>query len=58
MAAFNTIDINSIIKGAEEVVGILKDLPKELEKCGDLGRDHDRLVEWAGIFFNPLELTA
>jgi len=45
MAAFNTIDINSIIKGAEEVVGILKDLPKELEKCGDLGRDHDRLVE-------------
>jgi len=45
--AFFTIDINSIIKGVEECVGIVLSLPKELEACTDLGYDGERIVKWA-----------
>ena len=44
LEAFVTVDINSIMKGVQECDIILKDLPQELEKCGELGHDQDRIV--------------
>ena len=37
-------DINSIIKGVEDVIGIVKALPEDLKSCETLGRDGDRIT--------------
>ena len=58
MDHFRVLDINNIIKGVEECIGIVMGLPEELKACKVLGHDGDRITEWAGIFLNPLKLVA
>ena len=51
-------DLQSIIKGIQELGQIMKELPNDLKDCKIIEDDVTKVLNWAKIFEHPAELLA
>ena len=54
---FSKGDLNDIIKGIEETMQIIKELPEDLKTCQDIDSDLAKIEAWAKIFTDPTKLV-
>ena len=50
-------DLESIIKAAQEVGQIIKEVPEDLAECKDIQDDVTKLEAWADLFKHPTQLV-
>jgi hypothetical protein len=53
---FQKGDVPDIIKGVQAVGKIIQELPNDLQDCGDIQDDVNRIEKWAQIFTHPEQL--
>merc|ERR1712167_194616 len=54
---FSKGDVPDIIKGVEAIGRIIQELPVDLQDCGDIQDDVNRIEKWAQIFTHPEQLV-
>merc|ERR1712167_73684 len=54
---FEKGDVPDIIKGVEAIGRIIQELPVDLQDCGDIQDDVNRIEKWAQIFTHPEQLV-
>ena len=50
-------DIQDIIKAAQEIGQVIKELPADLDDCKDIQGDVTKIVNWGKQFENPVKLV-
>ena len=54
---FSKGDVADIIKGVQAIGRIIQEFPQDLQDCGDIQDDINRIEKWAAIFGEPTKLV-
>ena len=57
IADFSKGDFQDVLKGVEVIGEIIKELPQDLQDCGDIQDDVAKIEQWAAQFANPITLV-